>query len=144
MSSSLRTSSVRDTRVCRVLIVDDNADSSELLQLLLEPAGYEVMIADNAAKALQLGAEFFPQVALLDIGLPGMNGYELAAEMRTRPEFTACRFIAVTGYSGPQFEERCARAGFANHVTKPVDMHALLALLAEVSHAHAQSGAQGA
>ncbi|HYQ01559.1 MAG TPA: response regulator [Polyangiaceae bacterium] len=109
----------------RVLIVDDDADSADLLVQLLEMRGHEVRSVHSANQAVAEAAEFVPQVAILDVGLPDMSGYELAQLLRQSDALVECRLIAVTGYSGDAVAARCKMAGFDQHLVKPVDLEAL-------------------
>lgn len=109
----------------RVLIVDDDADSADLLVQLLEMRGHEVRAVHSASQALSEAAEFLPQVAILDVGLPDMSGYELAQLLRKSEALATGRLIAVTGYSGDAVVARCKMAGFDQHLVKPVDLEAL-------------------
>src|SRR5437868_6398658 len=94
-----RSSGTRNlSEVRRVLIVDDNHDSAELISLVLEREGHETRVAHDAAEAIPLAIQFRPNLAFLDIGLPGMDGFELLSALRCKPELAACKFIAVTGY----------------------------------------------
>jgi len=113
-----------------VLVVDDNADASESLAVLLRLSGHEVEVAANGESALALAGTFRPQVVLLDLGLPGMDGFEVARRLRARPELAATRLIAITGYGQASDRQATAAAGFERHLTKPVDVDSLLALLA--------------
>jgi len=112
-----------------VMVVDDNADASESLAMLLRMSGHEVEVAANGESALALAGTFRPQVVLLDLGLPGMDGFEVARRLRARPELAATRLIAITGYGQARDREATAAAGFERHLTKPVDVDSLLALL---------------
>ena len=118
------------SEVRRVLIVDDNHDSAELLALVLEQQGHETRVAHDSAEAIPLAAQFRPNLAFLDIGLPGMDGYELLGVLRATPELEGCRFIAVTGYD----DVKCAPGsrGFDGHLRKPVDLGAVVNLVLEV------------
>jgi CheY-like chemotaxis protein/anti-sigma regulatory factor (Ser/Thr protein kinase) len=126
----------------RVLVVEDNPDSAEMMALLLKLAGHETRLAGDGQTALQAARAFQPQVILSDIGLPGMNGYELAAQLRAQPEFTQTLLIALTGYGQEEDRSRAQEAGFNDHLTKPVDPDKLGALLASLRFA-GQAG-QGA
>lgn len=112
----------------RVLVVDDNEDAAELLAELLRLKGFEVSIAHTPVAALDLVATFSPEVALLDIGLPGMTGYELAR--RLCEVAGACRLIAVTGHADVEAQALAVDAGFAAHLVKPVSVDALLRAIA--------------
>jgi len=110
-----------------VLIVDDNADAVDLLSLLLRGAGHRVTTAHDPLEALELTAQLVPDVAVLDIGLPVMDGYELGA--RIRRQAPNCRLIALTGYGQGEDRSRSAAAGFHAHLVKPVDIATLLAAI---------------
>jgi CheY-like chemotaxis protein len=113
-------------RPVRVLIVDDNADNAEALAAYLELEGCEAGIATGAMEALERFASFAPHVAVLDIGMPQMDGYELAARLRASDAGRSCRLIAVTGYATSDDRERAEAAGFETHLAKPVDLDALV------------------
>jgi len=113
----------------RVLVVDDNEDAAQTLALALECAGCELRIAHTAARALELLAAFSPEVALLDIGLPDLNGYELARRMRQLPQGQGTVLIASTGWGQQKDRERAFEAGFDHHLTKPIDFALLQPLL---------------
>lgn len=112
-----------------VLIVDDNEDALELLAELLRSHGYETRTAHDGPTALELLDQFTPDVAILDIGLPVMDGFELARRVRDRPDLRSIRLIALTGYGQPSDRERASKAGFDFHLVKPVDIDRLAALL---------------
>ena len=114
----------------RVLIVEDNADARESLQLLLQLAGHEVETAPDGPTGLQKLEAFRPDVALIDLGLPGIDGYDLVRRVRGLPEAQATRFIALTGYGQAEDRRRALEAGFHVHLTKPVDPERLQRLLA--------------
>jgi signal transduction histidine kinase len=107
----------------RVLVVDDNLDAAELLAEVLRSRGHTAMIAHDGPAALHLSSNFLPEVALLDIGLPVMDGYELARKLRE--QFAGVRLIAVTGYGQEADRARAMAAGFDVHLIKPVDLDAL-------------------
>jgi signal transduction histidine kinase len=106
----------------RVLIVDDNRDAADSLALLLELEGHEVCAVYSAPAALEHARRFNPSVVLLDIGLPEMDGYEVARRMRAMPELRDVRLVAVTGYGQAEDRRRTRDAGFDDHLTKPVDL----------------------
>jgi PAS domain S-box-containing protein len=118
-----------------ILIVDDNVDASALMAMLLEASGHEVVVEHNPYRALELAKKISPEVCLLDIGLPGMDGNELAQRLRAEPETTNSVLIAVTGYGQDQDRKQTQAAGFDNHLVKPVDFQQLNSLLAEVARA---------
>jgi PAS domain S-box-containing protein len=117
-------------RRLKVLIVDDNEVSAEMLGLLLRELGYVVRVAYDGPRALALAAELEPDVAVLDIGLPVMDGYELAARLRDAHGARGMRLVALTGYGQEQDLERSKRAGFERHLVKPIDTNELEAALA--------------
>ena len=114
---------------CRVLIVDDNADSAEMLNLLLPGWGYVTDVAHSGPEALDRISSFQPQVVLLDIGLPGMNGIEVAERLRDEQGSAKPVLVALTGYGQEEDRRRTAEAGFTAHLTKPVEIDALHRLL---------------
>ncbi|HEX9103862.1 MAG TPA: PAS domain-containing protein, partial [Polyangia bacterium] len=118
-------------RHARVLVVDDNEDAGQLLVDLLELLGYEARTAVDGPSALVAARDFQPNVALLDIGLPVMNGYELAA--RLRAEGRSIPLVALTGYGQESDRQRSSEAGFAAHLVKPIDVDRLAAILAELA-----------
>ncbi len=113
----------------RVLVVDDNEDAADLLASALELFGYETRKANEAATALQIVGDFRPHVALLDIGLPKMNGYELAKALRGRTDLAPLRLVALTGYGQDGDRVRAREAGFDAHAVKPVDFERLTQLI---------------
>ena len=115
----------------RILAVDDNADAVESLAALLSLQGHEVRVAYDGARALEQAALFAPQVVLLDIGLPGMDGYDTARTMRSLAGMGEATLIAVTGWGTEQDRRRSAQAGFDLHLTKPVELARLQAILAD-------------
>lgn len=114
----------------RVLVVDDNVDSAESMALLLSLDGHDVRTAFDGPGALTVAGEFQPEAVLLDIGLPGMDGYEVARQMRGLPGLQKALMIAVTGYGQADDRARSKAAGFDHHLVKPVDPEILSALLA--------------
>ncbi len=119
----------------RILVVDDLAPSAETLKTLLEMEGFEVRVAHEGQAALAIAREFQPQVVLLDIGLPGMNGFEVANGLRNLPEARDALLIALTGYGEAESRTRSAQAGFDFHMVKPADVNLLLTLLADPQEA---------
>ena len=114
----------------RILIVDDNQDAADSLAALLTLEGHTIERAYSAADALRRAVPFGAEVVLLDIGLPQMDGYELARRLRRLPELRATRLIAVTGYGQPQDRERAMAAGFDEHLIKPVSTASVARALA--------------
>ncbi len=113
----------------RILIVDDNCDAAELLAELVRLSGHEVLVAFSGYSALQTVDLFRPDVVLLDIGMPGMSGYDVAIALRARPELAALRIIALTAWGDAEARARTAASGFNLHLTKPAPLPALLGAL---------------
>jgi CheY-like chemotaxis protein len=119
----------------RILVVDDLAASAETLMTLLEMEGFEVKCASEGMAALKIAEDFRPDVVLLDIGLPGMNGFEVAHRLRTQPESRDALLIALTGYGEAESRSRSVQAGFDFHMVKPADVNLLLSMLANPQQA---------
>ncbi len=122
-------SSTASSAVPRVLLVDDNVDAVESMEILLQAFGYEVSTAVHPDLALAQLESFAPAAAVIDIGLPGMDGYQLATEIRRRLAGRPMRLIAFTGYGGADDIARARVAGFDAHLVKPVEIDRLLAAL---------------
>jgi two-component system CheB/CheR fusion protein len=116
----------------RILVVDDNCDAADSLGLLLEYLGHEVQVAHDGPSALAASRTQRPAVVLLDIGMPGMDGYEVARELRARPELEGLVLIALTGWGQEEDRQRTRAAGFDHHLLKPVDLAAIQGLLASL------------
>jgi signal transduction histidine kinase len=117
----------------RILVVDDLMASAETLMTLLEMEGFEVKVANEGVAALQIAQDFRPDVVLLDIGLPGMNGFEVAHQLRNQPASREALLIALTGYGEAESRTRSAQAGFDFHMVKPADVNLLLSMIANPS-----------
>ena len=126
----------------RVLVVDDNQDAAETLAEILRTVGYEVAIAYDGPGALVLASTFRPEIGILDIGLPVMDGYELASNLRARLGEACPRLIAISGYGQSQDRVRSRQAGFDRHLVKPVGVDLLLAVLDPASLARGDPGDQ--
>jgi signal transduction histidine kinase/ActR/RegA family two-component response regulator len=113
----------------RLMVVDDNADAANVLCLLLEALGHTASVEHDAMRAIERARAQVPQVLFLDIGLPDMDGYELARRLRALPETADATFVAVTGYGQPGDRERAQQAGFDHHVVKPVALADIRRLL---------------
>jgi signal transduction histidine kinase/CheY-like chemotaxis protein len=120
------------TAACKVLVVDDNTDAVQSLALLLRMWGHEVRVAHDGPTALALAAEFQPEAVLLDIGLPGMDGYEVARRLRQHPGTAQVLLVAITGYGQEDDRLHSQAAGFDQHLIKPVDPNTLRPLLATI------------
>lgn len=119
----------------RVLIVEDNIDSAETLAELIEIWGHEARMAHHGDAALVVAAEYLPNVVLLDIGLPGISGYEVAGMLRQQPDLEETLLVALTGYGQEADRRKAMSAGFDLHLTKPVNPDQLQRVLAEVAPA---------
>ena len=117
----------------RVLVVDDNVDAAESIAMLLSLEGYEVHSVHTAQEALDVAQSFQPQLVLLDIGLPGMDGYEVARRLRTQQRIERLHLVAITGYGQQSDRERAREAGFDEHLVKPVDPDALREVLGAIA-----------
>ncbi|CAN7530184.1 ATP-binding protein [Massilia sp. LjRoot122] len=109
----------------KVLVVDDNVDAARMLAMVVAAQGHEVRVEHDSHEALALAAAFAPDLCLLDIGLPEMDGYELARRLRRHPASAGATLVAVTGYGQEQDRRNSAAAGFDHHLVKPVDMASL-------------------
>ena len=114
------------------LVVDDVADVTEMLEVFLTHAGYRVVTAASAKAALAAANERHFDVIISDIGMPEMNGYQLAEALRKLPEYETVPLVAVTGYAMFDDQERSKNAGFTAHMTKPIDPRALLDLIEQL------------
>ncbi len=120
---------VRTAGAVRVLVVDDNVDAAQTLHEFLGHIGHDSAVAHDAVAALELARSFQPQVAVLDIGLPVMDGYELARRLRAQHRGAPLRLIALTGYGQEDDRSRAQEAGFDHHLVKPIALDALMPLL---------------
>ena len=109
----------------RALIVDDSHDSAQTMVWTLEALGYEGAIAHDSTGAMEVGHSFKPHVVLLDINLPGMNGYDICRMMRSDPIFESTVFVAQTGWSQREHQLRSQEAGFDYHLVKPIQLNDL-------------------
>jgi CheY-like chemotaxis protein len=117
----------------RVLVVDDMRDTTHMLRRLLNAAGHEVRTASDGPSALAAALDFQPEVALLDISLPGMSGLELAKQIRQQSKLKDIVLVAMTGYGDEADRQRSLEAGFDHHLVKPADIRNVLEILATVS-----------
>jgi signal transduction histidine kinase/ActR/RegA family two-component response regulator len=119
----------------RILVVDDNTDAADLLALMLDQAGYETTAVTDGPTAIEAAQRLTPQIVILDIGLPGMSGYEVAQLLRKDARLAGTSLIALTGWGTPEDKRKALAAGFDEHLTKPVaaeDLHAALARAAVI------------
>ena len=115
-----------------MLLVEDNLDAAESLAMILELLGHPVRAVHDGARALDAARAQRPDLMLVDIGLPGMNGYEVAREIRRDATLSHCTLVALTGYGREEDKRKARAAGFDDHLVKPVDMKELRALLQRV------------
>jgi CheY-like chemotaxis protein len=117
----------------RILVVDDNTDAAESLRMLLSVFGHQVEIAHDGQRALATAQTQKPQLVFLDIGLPGMDGYEVARRLRSDAGLADSKLIALSGYGTEADQKRSRDAGFNRHLVKPVDPGELPAIIAQVT-----------
>ena len=129
VESSAPAPAIVAARRFRVLVVDDNKDFAMTLEILMERAGPDGRAANDGNTAYEMAMDFRPDIVLLDIGLPGMNGYELAGRLRRSPELAGSTLIALTGYGQAEDRQRVTNAGLDGHLVKPVEPAELLALI---------------
>ena len=113
----------------RILVVDDNADAAEALALLLRLSGHEVETAFDGLEALRVAPAFSPEIVLLDLGMPRLNGYDTARSIRAEPWGKDVTLIAVTGWGQPKDRDRTLEAGFNAHLVKPIGTEELLQII---------------
>lgn len=123
----------RPAGLVRVLVVDDLQASADTMKVLLESEGYVARVAIDGESALAAAREFMPAIVILDIGLPGMNGFEVAQQMRQLPETRDALLIALTGYGEAESRQRSQKAGFDHHVVKPADIDFLLSVISQAA-----------
>src|SRR5262249_8988479 len=113
----------------RILVVDDNKDSADSLATLLRLVGNEVRTAHDGRQALEMAAAYQPDLVFLDIGMPGMNGYEVAQQIRAESKYAGIVLVAMTGYGTEEDRRRSKEAGFDRHLVKPIEFNAVQELL---------------
>ena len=117
------------SRTVRILVVDDYRDGADMLAEVLMGRGHDTRVAHDALTALRVAAEFLPEFAFLDIGLPVMDGYELASQLREIPGLARLQLVAVTGYGQESDRRKAIEAGFHHHLVKPVNIDDVEAML---------------
>jgi signal transduction histidine kinase/ActR/RegA family two-component response regulator len=122
------------SRALKLMVVDDNADAAQMLAMLIEALGHQVLVENHPHRALERARIETPDVCLLDIGLPDMDGNELARRLRSQPETAKATLIAVTGYGQEQDRDAALNAGFDHHFAKPLDSARLASLLAKIDN----------
>ncbi|MHB1557980.1 MAG: hybrid sensor histidine kinase/response regulator [Isosphaeraceae bacterium] len=118
----------------RILVVDDNRDAADSLALWLRMQGHKVEVAHDGPSALEAAASFRPRLVLLDLGMSGMDGFEVARRLRGRPDADGVRLAALTGWGGHEYRRRTLEAGFDHHLVKPVEPRKLDDLLESLAH----------
>ncbi len=113
----------------RVLVVDDNTDAANTIADLLKGAGHTVEIAYDGPSAIQKGLRLQPEFVFLDLGLPGVDGFVVAARLRLEPSLRGARIIAVTAYAGDDMRQKATEAGFDDYLVKPVEPRFIESLL---------------
>jgi len=119
----------------RVLVVDDNTDVAETIAVLLSHWGHDVKSAADGPTAVEIAAAQHPDVVLLDIGLPGMSGYEVAEQIRANPALSDTVLVAMTGYGQAEDKKRSRQAGITHHLVKPVEPSLIQKVLSSLGEA---------
>ena len=128
-----RSTPTQSPRPLRVLMVDDNVDTVQSFSVLLRELGHEVETAHDGPEAVRAAIEYQPDVVLLDIGLPGLNGYEVAKQIRRQPVLRNATLVALTGYGQESDQQASIEAGFNHHLIKPARLVQLQQILTSVS-----------
>jgi CheY-like chemotaxis protein len=111
-------------------VLDDNTDAADSLALLLALRQHDVRVAHSGREALQIGSEFQPEIAILDLGMPGIDGFAVAKELRASANGAAIKLVALTGWGGPDDRQRTQATGFDHHFVKPITVEALESITA--------------
>jgi len=123
------------TGMLKILVVDDNADAAQTLASLLEFKGHSIRVANDGVEALEVVEDWIPEVGLIDIGMPNLNGYELAQALRKNPALDSMALVALTGWGAENDRTLSREAGFVEHLTKPVDFDAIETVLERIGRA---------
>jgi CheY-like chemotaxis protein len=129
----LDASTKKQPMALRLLIVDDNRDSADSLALLLEHQGFEVRVAYDGELAIEAALSFHPDVLIVDLVMPVLDGFQVAKKLRAIPEFREATFVALSGYSDQSHFDEASQAQFDEYVVKPPDVKLVMAILSEVS-----------
>jgi len=124
---------IKNRKSLRVLVVDDNVDSAKTIGMLLQASGHEIRIIHDGLAALDAALDFRPRVVLLDIGLPGLDGFEVAKRLRQHASLQNILLVAMTGYGQESDRQRSKEAGFDHHLVKPANFKQVLQILTTVS-----------
>jgi CheY-like chemotaxis protein len=127
-------------RIYRILVVEDNLDGVHSLCMLLREMGHTVEYAINGYVALDTAKRFRPDYVLLDLGLPGMTGFEVCQQIKRDPELSKVKVFAVTGYAQTSYQERAAQVGFDGYFVKPIDPKRLDEIFGETAGAGSSKG----
>ena len=127
-SSSINPQHLADNHL-RILVIEDHRDAADSLRILLEMLGHQVRLAYSGPEGVQAAAEWRPDIVLCDIGLPGLDGYGVARQLRLNPTTARVRLLALTGYGTDEARQRSQEAGFDHHLVKPADPRELQRLL---------------
>ena len=119
----------------RILIVDDNAQAADVASELLDLYGYQTAVAYGGQQGLQAAEAFAPDVILLDLGMPGMDGFQVAAALRARPDFRDVAIVAFSAWGDTGTRQRTRAAGFNDHLTKPASLDEIVSTIAAACHA---------
>ena len=130
MSANI-TAMIRDCQAHRILVVDDDRDSAEAMTILLKIYGHEVATAYDGIEAIEIARMFRPDIALLDLSMPKLSGYDVARRIREEAGKPGLILVALTGWGGEEDKRRSIEAGFNVHMVKPIDFTALEKLVAE-------------
>ncbi len=122
-------------RALRILVVDDNADAAHMLALLLDQLGHASSVVLEAPKAVAAALAFQPDLVFLDLGMPHLNGFDLARDLRAHPALNQACLVALSGWGTEDDRARSRHAGMAHHLTKPVMLDEVTALLTQVAQA---------
>jgi CheY-like chemotaxis protein len=117
----------------RLLVVDDNRDSADSLAMLLQHQGFEVQAVYGGEQAIEATGSFHPDVFIVDLAMPILDGFQLARQLRAKPEFHGATFVALSGYSDQSHFDEASQAQFDEYLLKPPQLPLLLAILSEVS-----------
>ncbi|HET9396604.1 MAG TPA: response regulator, partial [Nitrospiraceae bacterium] len=126
-----------------VLVVEDNLDAQQALKALLELCGHEVFVAPDGEAGIATALDIRPDIAIIDLGLPSLDGYEVARRIRSSPQGKELLLVALTGYGAPEQRSRALEAGFDLHLVKPVEPEQLLKLVAERAATGSQDNGMG-
>ena len=115
----------------RILVADDDVDGAETLAILLRVSGHDVQVAHDGPSTLKIAADFLPEVVFLDVGMPGMDGFETARQLRESAKFDKAVLVALTGYGREEDRQRAAQAGFDHFLVKPTPPNVLMDIAAQ-------------